>query len=108
MSKIWTEQIKKRFRNAGILAVALCVVIGIAVMKQDREEQGGEELSALAADVEPEGQEAADADTDKQCGGYCYEILSDGTVEIAAYQGSETTLFIPAYMEDKPVRVIGE
>ena len=31
-----------------------------------------------------------------------------GTVEITAYQGSETTLFIPAYIEDKSVRAIGE
>ena len=110
MRKIWTEQRKKRFRNAGILAVALCVVIGIASMKQDREKRGVEELAdeSLAADTEPEGQEAADTDTDKQCGGYCYEILSDGTVKITEYQGSETTLFIPAYIEDKPVRVIGE
>ncbi|MDE5596528.1 MAG: leucine-rich repeat domain-containing protein [Lachnospiraceae bacterium] len=105
MRGIWTEQIKKRFRNAAILAVALCIVLGIAVM-----EQGGEELpdESLAADVEPEGQEAADTDADKQCGGYCYEILSDGTVKIIAYQGSETTLFIPAYIEDKPVKVVGE
>ncbi len=106
MRKIWTEQRKKKFRNAGILAVALCVVIGIAVMKQDREEQGGEELlgEPIVADTD-----TADPDTDKQCGGYCYEILSDGyTVKITAYQGNETKLFIPAYIEDKSVRVIGE
>ena len=41
----WMEQRKKRFRNAGILAVALCVVIGIASMKQDREKRGVEELA---------------------------------------------------------------
>ena len=105
MRKIWTEQRKKRFRNAGILAVALCVVIGIASMKQDREKRGVEELADESLVVDTE---TADPDTDKQCGGYCYEILSDGTVKITAYQGSETTLFIPAYIEDKPVSVIGE
>lgn len=113
MRRRWMEQRKKRFRNAGILAVALCVVIGIASMKQDREKLS-EEICETDMGAEGQGREElageslAD-DTDKQCGGYCYEILSDGyTVEITAYQGSETTLFIPAYIEDKPVRVIGE
>ncbi|MDE7282060.1 MAG: leucine-rich repeat domain-containing protein [Lachnospiraceae bacterium] len=103
MRKIWTEQIKKRFRNAGILVVALCVVISIVHMGQDREKVSGE---FSAADTEA-AEEVADIDMDKQCGGYCYKILSDDTVEITAYQGSETTLFIPAYIEDKPVGVIG-
>ncbi|MDE6747570.1 MAG: leucine-rich repeat domain-containing protein [Lachnospiraceae bacterium] len=123
MREIWTEQIKKRFRNIGILA-ALCVVIGIAApIGQNKEKMAGESLIAdaemeeecgeelpdeyLMADAAAEDTEAADADTDKQCGGYCYKILADDTVEITAYQGSETTLFIPTYIEDKPVRVIG-
>ena len=104
MRKIWTEQIKKRFRNVGLLAVALCVVIGIVHMVQDREKLSEE---TLVADAEAEDTEAVNSDTDKQCGGYCYKILPDDTVEITAYQGSETTLFIPSYIEDKPVGVIG-
>ncbi|MBD5494201.1 MAG: leucine-rich repeat domain-containing protein [Lachnospiraceae bacterium] len=105
MRKIWTEQIKKRLRNVGILA-ALCVVIGIAAFIEKNKEKMAAE--SFIADAEAEDTEAANSDTNKQCGGYCYKILSDDTVEITAYQGCETTLFIPTYIEDKPVGVIGE
>lgn len=51
--------------------------------------------------------EAEASDLDKQCGGYHYKILKDGTVEVIAYEGSDTTIFIPAYMENRAVTVIG-
>lgn len=114
---------RKRFGNTGILLAAVCVIVGIVIVNQDgkgspeealvtdteEREQAGEELSgeALTADMEAGEAEIEAPDADKQCGGYHYKILADDTVEIIAYEGSETTLFIPAYMEDKAVTVIG-
>ncbi len=112
---------RKRFRKAGILLVAVCVVIGIVIVMQNRKAQS-EENEISASDMEegklPEEElsdgELMDAametdvpDSDKQCGGYRYKILEDGTVEIIAYEGSETVIFIPAYMENRDVTVIG-
>lgn len=110
---------KKRLRNVGTLLIAVCVVIGIVIMILDRKEQSEEvtgfdteegklpeeELSdgeLMDADMETDA-----PDLDKQCGGYRYKILEDSTVEIIAYEGSETVIFIPAYMEDRDVTVIG-
>ena len=109
---------RKRFRNTGILLATVCVVIGIAVMKQHGKEPLGE---VPVADTEERQQteeektggdltddtEAEASDLDKQCGGYHYKILKDGTVEVIAYEGSDTTIFIPAYMENRAVTVIG-
>lgn len=110
---------RKCFRNVGILLAVVCVAIGIVIVKPDGKESP-EEISVSDAE---EGQlseeklsdgELMDDDTEtdapeseKQCGGYQYKILEDSTVEIVAYEGSETTIFIPAYMEDRDVTVIG-
>ncbi|MDE7200168.1 MAG: leucine-rich repeat domain-containing protein [Lachnospiraceae bacterium] len=114
---------RKRFRNAGILLAAVCVVIGIAVVKQDGKELPEEISVSVAEEREQAGEGRAVEDStgdtvtdaldtespesEKQCGGYRYKILADDTVEVIAYEGSETTLFIPAYMEDRAVTVIG-
>ncbi len=114
---------RKRFRNAGILLAAVCVVIGIVIVKQDgkepteeisvsdaeEREQAGEEQTGedSTGDTETEEPDTEAPEPEKQCGGYQYKILEDSTVEIVAYEGSETTIFIPAYMEDRDVTVIG-
>lgn len=114
---------RKRFRNVGILLAAVCVVVGIMIIKQDGkkppeeisvsdaeergqagEEQSGEEPTG---DTEIDEPDTEAPEPEKQCGSYRYKILSSYTVEIITYEGSETTIFIPAYMEDRDVTVIG-
>lgn len=96
---------RKWLRDTGILVIALIAIIGIAVAEQGRDDITTEiETVTGAEDV---ASETASPSEDRQCGGYRYKILTDDTVEVTAYEGSETTLFIPAYMEDKAVTVIG-
>lgn len=96
---------RKWLRDAGILAIALIAIIGIAAAEQGRDDITTEIEAVTGA--EAGSWETASPDSDQQRGGYRYKILVDDTVEVTAYVGDETTLFIPAYMEDKAVTVIG-
>lgn len=95
---------KKWLRNAAILATVL--IVTIVVTRQNREDMAGE--IAEVTDVETGEQETVtESDSTKQCGDYCYETRLDGTVEITAYMGDETVIYIPFYIEDKKVTSIG-
>lgn len=94
---------KKGLRNAAILATVL--IVTIVVTRQNREDMAGE--NAEVTDVETGEQETVtEPDSTKQCGDYCYETRLDDTVEITAYMGDETVIYIPSYIEDKKVTTI--
>lgn len=100
------EECRKWLRDAGILVMVLIAIIGIADAEQEDRDDVTGEIEAVTG-TEADASETESLSPDRQCGGYRYKILADDTVQVTAYEGSETTLFIPAYMEDKAVTVIG-
>ena len=60
----------------------------------------------VSASVSATPDEAQEQTTEGYCDGFYYNVLDDGTAEITEYEGDETDLIIPDYLDGYKVTVI--
>ena len=82
-----------------------CVILSAIILSTTMFAVSAADVSASVSATPDEAQEQT---TEGYCDGFYYTVLDDGTVQITEYNGDETDLVIPNYLNGFPVkRIIG-